>query len=78
MLPAWPMAQGSRSLHEPLHDYRAEILEDVALRPGSEVDGFVRNPSVTLAQGDLHYRLRPAETSRLASRTVTLVLLSSG
>jgi hypothetical protein len=41
-----PMAQASRSLHEPLHDCRAEIGEDVAL--GGEVDGFVLNrPSLS-------------------------------
>ncbi len=29
------MAQGERSLHEPLHDYGAESTEDVALRSGA-------------------------------------------
>jgi hypothetical protein len=72
------MAQGSRSLHEPLHDCRAEIVEDVVLRPGNEVDDFVLiRPSLSF-RDDLHYRLRPAETSRLASRTVTPVSLSNG
>jgi len=28
-------------LHEPLHDYRAESVEEMALRPGSEINGFV-------------------------------------
>jgi hypothetical protein len=35
-------------------------------------------PTVTLVQDDLHHRLRPAETSRMASLTVIPVLLSSG
>jgi hypothetical protein len=28
-------------LHEPLHDYRAESVEEMALRPGSEITGFI-------------------------------------
>jgi hypothetical protein len=35
-------------------------------------------PTVALVQDDLHHRLRLAETSRMASRTVIPVLLSSG
>ena len=36
-----PIVIAPRSLHEPLHDYRAESVEEMALWPGSEINGFV-------------------------------------
>jgi hypothetical protein len=51
-----PIVIAPRSLHEPLHAYRAEGVEEMALRPGSEINGFV--PSRHSYSGmNLYYRL---------------------
>jgi hypothetical protein len=44
------MAQGERSLHEPLHDYGAERVEDVALRSGT-ARSMASSQTVILVQG---------------------------
>jgi hypothetical protein len=50
-----PIIVAPRSLHEPLHGYRADGVEEMVLRPGSEIKGFV--PSRHLFRDDLCYRL---------------------
>lgn len=56
---ARPMAQGAHSLHEPLHEYCAESVEEGgAAARGSEVDGVV--PS-------RHFRSEMTCTTALAS-----------